>query len=95
MLKLFKEKIGTGKIKDFTIEIRDEEIYGFLFEDGTRLIFNFSYPILTFNWHFSVHLGLNKVYDSINPFKKFFFRNFVRKKIRELFKNELKLNETK
>lgn len=95
MLKLFKEKIETGNIKDFTIEIEDDEIYGFYFDDGTKLIFNFSYSFITFNWHFSVHLGYIKVYASINPIKKFFFRSFVRKKIKELFKNELKLNGTK
>ena len=95
MLKLFKEKIETGKIKDFTIEIQDDEMYGFLFEDGTRLIFNFSNSILAFDWYFSAHLGLNKVYHTINPIKKFFFRRFIKRKIRELFKNELKLNGTK
>lgn len=95
MLKLFKEKIVTGNIKDFTIDLTDDEIYGFYFEDGTRLIFNFSFPLRTLNWHFSIHLGTEKVYDSTNPIKKFFFRKFIRNKFKELFKKELKLNGTK
>lgn len=95
MLKLFKEKIETGNIKDFTIDLEDEEIYGFYFDDGTRLNFNFSFPLRTLNWHFSVQLSFDKVYDSINPFKKFFFRKFIRNKFKELFKKELKLNGTK
>lgn len=94
MLDLIKEKIKRGKIKDFTIDLKDEEIYGFYFEDGTRLIINFSFPLRTLNWHFSVNLGYDKIFDPINPFKKFFFRSFIRKKFKDLFKKELKLYGT-
>lgn len=94
MLNLIKEKIKRGKIKDFAIDLKDEEIYGFYFEDGTKLIVNFSFRLRTLNCHFSVNLGYEKIFESINPFKKFFFRSFVREKIKELFKKELKLNGT-